>query len=57
MTTRKRPAQAPAQSVAEPRRRRVQLAEMGMGILKSLAALGGAASLTAVAQAVGESTA
>lgn len=30
---------------------------MGMGILKSLAALGGAASLTAVAQAVGESTA
>ena len=28
-----------------------------MGILKSLASLGGAASLTAVAQAVGESTA
>ena len=57
MTIRKRPAQAPAQSVAEPRRRRVQSAEMGMGILKSLAALGGAASLTAVAQAVDESTA
>ena len=57
MTVRKRPAPAPAQSVAEPRRRRVQSAEMGMGILKSLAALGGAASLTAVAQAVGESTA
>ena len=57
MTIRKRPAPAPAQSVAEPRRRRVQSAEMGMGILKSLAALGGAASLTAVAQAVGESTA
>lgn len=39
------------------RRRRVQSAEMGMGILKALARLGGAASLTAVAQAVGESTA
>ena len=57
MTTRKRPAPAPAETAAEPRRRRVQSAEMGMGILKSLAALGGAASLTAVAQAVGESTA
>lgn len=39
------------------RRRRVQSAEVGMGILKALARLGGAASLTAVAQAVGESTA
>ena len=39
------------------RRRRVQSAEMGMSILKALARLGGAASLTAVAQAVHESTA
>lgn len=39
------------------RRRRVQSAEMGMSILKALARLGGAASLTAVAQAVDESTA
>ncbi len=53
MSTRARPAPPPA----EPRRRRVQSAEMGMGILKALATLGGAASLTAVAQAVGESTA
>ena len=53
MTNRNRPASSPA----EPRRRRVQSAEMGMGILKALAGLGGAASLTAVAQAVGESTA
>ncbi len=48
---------APAPTPAEPRRRRVQSAEMGMSILKALAALGGSASLTAVAQAVGESTA
>ena len=39
------------------RRRRVQSAETGMGILKALARLGGAASLTALAQAVDESTA
>lgn len=52
-TARKRPAPPPA----EPRRRRVQSAEMGMSILKALARLGGAASLTAVAQAVEESTA
>ena len=52
-TARKRPAPPPA----EPRRRRVQSAEMGMSILKALARLGGAASLTAVAQAVDESTA
>lgn len=39
------------------RRQRVQSAEMGMGILKALARLGGTASLTAVAAEVGESTA
>lgn len=39
------------------RRQRVQSAEMGMGILKALARLGGAASLTAVAAEVGENTA
>lgn len=39
------------------RRQRVQSAEMGMGILKALSRLGGAASLTAVAAEVGESTA
>jgi DNA-binding IclR family transcriptional regulator len=42
---------------APERRQRVQSAEMGMGILKALGRLGGAASLTAVANAVGESTA
>lgn len=39
------------------RRQRVQSAEMGMSILKALSRLDGAASLTAVAAAVGESTA
>lgn len=39
------------------RRQRVQSAEMGMGILKALARLGGLASLTAVAAEVQESTA
>ena len=39
------------------RRRRVQSAETGMGILKALARLGGGASLTVLAQAVEESTA
>jgi len=39
------------------RRQRVQSAEMGMGILKALGRLGGAASLTAVSAEVGESTA
>lgn len=39
------------------RRQRVQSAEVGMVILKALARLGGAASLTAVAAEVGESTA
>ena len=50
---------APAPAAAEPsaRRRRVQSAETGMAILKALARLGGAASLTALAQAVEESTA
>ena len=50
---------APAPAAAEPsaRRRRVQSAETGMAILKALARLGGAASLTALAQAVAESTA
>lgn len=44
------------QSVPE-RRQRVQSAEMGMGILKALARLGGSASLTAVAAEVEQSTA
>jgi DNA-binding IclR family transcriptional regulator len=39
------------------RRQRVQSAAMGMGILKALSRLGGAASLTAVSAEVGESTA
>ena len=39
------------------RRRRVQSAEVGMTVLKALARLGGAASLTTIAQQVGESTA
>ena len=58
------PATSPIDKPAErntevpaARRRRVQSAETGMGILKALARLGGAASLTAVAQAVDESTA
>jgi DNA-binding IclR family transcriptional regulator len=42
---------------SEERRRRVQSAEVGMGILKALCRLGGAASLTAVAAEVQESTA
>lgn len=42
---------------SEERRRRVQSAEVGMGILKALCRLGGAASLTAVAAEVHESTA
>lgn len=44
-------------SRAPERRQRVQSAETGMAILKALARLGGAASLTAVAAAVGENTA
>jgi DNA-binding IclR family transcriptional regulator len=39
------------------RRQRVQSAEIGISILKSLAKLGGAASLTSLAAEVGESTA
>lgn len=54
MPSRSTAAPAP---VADSRRRRVQSAEMGLLIFKALADLGGAASLTAVAQAVGESTA
>ena len=46
-----------AHTAPSARRRRVQSAETGMGILKALARLGGAASLTALAQAVDESTA
>lgn len=46
-----------ARARAPERRQRVQSAEMGMGILKALARLGGSASLTAVAAAVEESTA
>lgn len=46
----------PQQRLQE-RRQRVQSAEMGMGILKALGRLGGAASLTAVSAEVGESTA
>jgi len=49
--------QAPSPKPAPERRQRVQSAEMGMGILKALARLGGAASLTAVAAEVDESTA
>lgn len=47
----------PAQQRSPERRQRVQSAEMGMGILKALARLGGSASLTAVSAEVGESTA
>jgi DNA-binding IclR family transcriptional regulator len=46
-----------SQSRSPERRQRVQSAEMGMGILKALARLGGVASLTAVAAEVDESTA
>jgi DNA-binding IclR family transcriptional regulator len=46
-----------AQERLPERRQRVQSAEMGMGILKALGRLGGAASLTAVSAEVGESTA
>jgi DNA-binding IclR family transcriptional regulator len=44
-------------STAGDRRQRVQSAETGMGILKSLARLGGSASITAIAADVGESAA
>ena len=50
-------AQEQSQPRTLERRQRVQSAEMGMGILKALSRLGGAASLTAVAAEVGESTA
>jgi DNA-binding IclR family transcriptional regulator len=48
---------SPPASPKPDRRQRVQSAEMGMAILKTLARLGGAASLTAIAAAIGESTA
>ncbi|SNS99710.1 transcriptional regulator, IclR family [Noviherbaspirillum humi] len=48
---------APPQTRTLERRQRVQSAEMGLRILKALARLGGAASLTAVAADVGENTA
>ncbi|MBA2961828.1 MULTISPECIES: IclR family transcriptional regulator [Ramlibacter] len=49
----------PRSAAAKPadRRQRVQSAEMGMAILKALADLGGAASLTSLANSVEESTA
>ena len=50
---------SPTKKQAPPgdRRQRVQSAQMGMVVLKALATLGGSASLTAIANAVGESTA
>ncbi len=50
------PPAPPAPRVAD-RRQRVQSAETGMAVLKALATLGGSASLTALAAAIGESTA
>lgn len=50
------PPATPAPRVAD-RRQRVQSAETGMAVLKTLATLGGSASLTALAGAIGESTA
>ncbi|MEB2401873.1 MAG: IclR family transcriptional regulator [Alcaligenaceae bacterium] len=44
-------------SPANDRRQRVQAAETGLAILKALTRLGGAASLTAIGNEVGESTA
>ena len=42
---------------AAPRRRKVQSAEFGLAVLKGLADMGGAASLTALAEALGENPA
>lgn len=50
------PATPPPRPAAG-RRQRVQAAQTGLSILRSLARLGGAASLTAIAQDVGESAA
>lgn len=51
-------AKTPAKKTAvRERRQRVQSAEMGINVLKALAQLGGAASLTAVANLLEESTA
>lgn len=47
----------PSRAAGPDRRQRVQSAQTGMAVLKALARLGGSASLTAIAQAVGESTA
>lgn len=56
-----RPLPPPAEAMASPRvlerRQRVQSAETGMAVLKGLAAIGGSASLTALAAQVGESPA
>lgn len=52
----RRAARPPAAEPAD-RRQRVQSAETGMDVLKALARLGGAASLTAIAAAVGQNTA
>lgn len=52
-----RTAAAPRPERIADRRQRVQSAEMGMAVLKALARLGGAASLTAIGNAVDESPA
>lgn len=51
------PSEAPSASRTPERRQRVQSAETGMVVLKGLAAIGGTASLTALAAHVGESPA
>ena len=48
------PMQNTASKTANDRRQRVQSAETGMSILKTLTRLGGGASLTAIAHALGE---
>ena len=57
MTTRATTRSSNRADGAPKRRQRVQSAETGMAVLKALAHLGGSASLTAIAQSVGESTA
>ncbi|MBN9473704.1 MAG: hypothetical protein ABS43_18825 [Bordetella sp. SCN 67-23] len=54
MPSSKRPAPAATKTAAPDRRSKVQSAGMGMSILKTLAGMGGAASLTALAARVGE---
>jgi DNA-binding IclR family transcriptional regulator len=51
------PAARKAAAPARDRRQKVQGAEMGMQVLKTLASMGGAASLTALSHQVGESPA